>query len=109
VQATNAKPNRRWHGVLSAGLFLLFLGPFLNWFAFGLVVVSVGGSAHHGVVRDGHYFLYYQGHPTEVDEALFRRMHAYESFTYGYCKAAVLTLMALAAVSAVAGWMLRRR
>jgi hypothetical protein len=108
ARPTNLKPKRRWRIVLYAALFLVFLGPILNWFAFALVAVSVGGSAHRGAVRDGHYFLYYKDRHTEVTEAFFQRMHAYETFTYGYCQTAAVTLIALGAVSALAGWMLRR-
>ena len=109
ARPTRPPPKRRWRFVLYSALFLLFLGPILNWFALAGVIISVGGSAHHGAIRDGHYFLYYKGNHTEVSEGLFRRMDAYETFTYGYCKAAFLTLVALAPVSAFAGWMLRRR
>ena len=108
-RSTGTTHQHRWRSLLVVGLLLLLLvGPVLNWFVFSQVLVSVGGSAGHGHVRDGHYFLYYKGQDTEVSEAVFRRMDAYERFTHGLFYAQMIALTALAAAAAVADRIVRR-
>lgn len=51
------------HGVVWIG--------FVNFLAFALIASWIGGDAMSGQVRDGHYYVNYKSHLTEVSPAVF--------------------------------------
>jgi hypothetical protein len=54
----------------------------LNFAAFFIMAICLGGDAINGMVKDGHYYLAEHGRYTEVTEAVFNysRHHAYSVF-----------------------------
>ena len=49
-----------------------------NFFAFVAIACYLGGDAINGYVKDGHYFLVWKGHATEVARStyLYSKWHA---------------------------------
>jgi hypothetical protein len=62
--------------------WVVCLGLVANWFAFGIITMSLGGEGWSGYAVDGHYFLRSHGHDTETSWAVweYTRMHATFSF-----------------------------
>ncbi len=61
---------------LCIGIFIL---AFVNFAAFWLIAVYLGGDAINGRITDGHYFLMAHGRYTEVSAAVFTysKWHVY--------------------------------
>jgi hypothetical protein len=62
-------------------VYLFFLA-LVNFFAFALVALYLGGDAVNGKIADGHYYLGSHGHYTEVSAGVFTysRLHTYSVF-----------------------------
>lgn len=75
---------RTWRSTLATFLTVLLmltaLAVPLNWVAAMVVYAAAGGSGRLGRAADGRYFLNPEGREVEVDGALFRRLHAHETF-----------------------------
>lgn len=54
----------------------LFLACIVNFLAFGIIAICIGGDAVNGEVVDGRYFLSSKGKLTQVSKAVFQ---------YSYC------------------------
>ncbi len=50
---------------------------FLNFMAFWLIAVTIGGDAINGQMTDGRFYLYNHGVLTEVSEPVFRYSYAH--------------------------------
>ena len=61
---------------LCIGMFVLAI---VNFAAFWVMAVYLGGDAVNGGIRDGHYYLMSHGRSTEVSAAVFNysKWHAY--------------------------------
>ncbi len=61
---------------------ILFGAALINFFAFVIIAILLGGDAINGMVKDGHYYLASHGRYTEVTESVFNysRHHAYSVF-----------------------------
>lgn len=64
---------------LCIGFFVL---AFVNFTAFWLIAVYLGGDAVNGRIADGHYFLMAHGRYTEVSAAIFNysKWHVYSTW-----------------------------
>lgn len=62
--------------------FVLFFLGWLNFIAFWLAAVALGGDAISGKIESGHYFLSSHGHLNEVSRRVFAysRFHTYSVF-----------------------------
>lgn len=49
----------------------------LNFVAFIVIALLIGGDAVNGHANDGHFYLSNHGKPTEVSEAVFRYSYAH--------------------------------
>ncbi|MCL4217532.1 MAG: hypothetical protein KJ052_11085 [Candidatus Hydrogenedentes bacterium] len=70
---------RQWFAIISRVLFIIAI---LNFTAFFIVSLQLGGDAINGKIEDGHYFLASKGNYTEVSPAIFNysRAHVYSVF-----------------------------
>jgi hypothetical protein len=60
-------------GLIPAWLvYTLGITAIINFVAFVAIAEYLGGDALNGNARNGHYFLSYHGHLTEVSRAVFR-------------------------------------
>ena len=60
----------------------VFIIAFVNFIAFWLIAVYLGGDAVNGKIADGHFYLSSHGKLTEVSEALwnYSRWHVYSTW-----------------------------
>ena len=60
----------------------IFIAAFVNFTAFWLAAVYLGGDAVNGRIADGHYYLMAHGRYTEVSAAVFNysKWHAYSTW-----------------------------
>ena len=61
---------------------ILFGVAVINFVAFFIIAILLGGDAINGMIKDGHYYLASHGRYTEVTEGVFNysRHHAYSVF-----------------------------
>jgi hypothetical protein len=78
MKAIESRDNSRLAFALNAaGLFLFFVAV-VNFLAFGIAAVSLGGDALNGKAEGGHYYLAHRGNLTEVSESVwtYSRIHS---------------------------------
>jgi len=66
---------------------------FLNFIAFWLIAVTIGGDAINGQMTDGRFYLYSHGVLTEVSEPVFRYSYVHAISVWITLPAAVLAAL----------------